>query len=141
MLNDQTPKYDMDAVQQLVANGMEKLRPYYGPSRIWSLYQDELDVGLEMIEKAVKNLPANKENATYIWSLVLKLCKKLTHDGVDDSDGTVGYYISALVEQCGRYAKEQPELKPMIQKFSEDDTDLGFEDELRLILDQLSTNA
>lgn len=127
---------DLDAVKQLVASGMRKIKPYHGPSKIWFSYQRELDVGAGMIEEAVKNLPASKENAKYIWSIVLKLSKKLSHGGVDDSDGTVGGCISALVEQCGKYAKEKPELKPMIQKFAEDDTGFGFEDELLKMIEK-----
>lgn len=125
---------DFDAVKQLVASGMRKIKPYHGPSKIWFSYQRELDVGAGMIEVAVRNLPAGKENARYLWSLVLKLSKKLSHGGVDDSDGTVGGCIFALVEQCGRYAKEKPELKPLIQKFTEDDTGFGFEENLNELL-------
>jgi len=127
---EESPK-DLDAVKPLVSAGMRKIKPYLGPSRIWDHYQHELDVGSGMIEAAVKNLPASKENSKYLWSLVLRLSKKLSHGGVDDSDGTVGGCISELVAQCGRYAQEKPELRPMILKFSEDDTGFGFEDELK----------
>ncbi len=122
---------DLDAVKQLVAAAMRKIKPYHGPCKIWFSYQRELDVGSGMIKEAVKNLPANKENAKYIWSLVLKLSKKLAYGGVDDSDGTVGNCVSFLVKQCGRYSKEKLELKQIIKKFTEDDTEFGFEDELR----------
>ncbi|KKP41277.1 MAG: hypothetical protein UR30_C0001G0124 [Candidatus Peregrinibacteria bacterium GW2011_GWC2_33_13] len=120
-----------DAVKQLVAAGMRKIKPYNGPSKIWFSYQRELDVGSGMIEAAIKNLSANKENAKYLWSLVLKLSKKLANGGVDDSDGTVGGCIISLVVQCGKYAKEKPELKALVMKFAEDDTGFGFEDELK----------
>ena len=122
---------NLDAVKQLVASGMRKIKPYNGPSKIWFSYQRELDVGSGIIEESVKNLPPNKENAKYLWSLVLKLSKKLSHGGVDDSDGTVGGCIYSLVEKCAGYAKAKPELKDMIQKFIDDDTGFGFEDLLR----------
>lgn len=128
---------DLDAVKQLVAAGMRKIKPYHGPSKIWFSYQRELDVGSGMIEAAVKNLPAAKEHTKYLWALVLKLSKKLSHGGVDDSNGTVGGCVSVLVEQCGRYAQEKPELRPMMLKFAEDDTGFGFEDELRGKLDDI----
>ena len=122
---------NLDAVKQLVAGGMRKIKPYTGPSKIWFSYQRELDVGSGMIEEAVKNLPASKEHAKYLWSLVLKLSKKLSEGGVDDSNGTVGGCIISLVVQCGKYAKEKHELKAMVMKFAEDDTGFGFEDELK----------
>jgi len=122
---------NLDAVKQLVAGGMRKIKPYTGPSKIWFSYQRELDVGSGMIEEAVKNLPASKEHAKYLWSLVLKLSKKLAEGGMDDSDGTVGGCIISLVVQCGKYAKEKHELKAMVMKFAEDDTGFGFEDELK----------
>lgn len=129
-VQDESPD-NLDAVKQLVAAGLRKIKPYNGPSKIWFSYQRELDVGSGIIREAVKNLPASKENAKYLWSLVLKLSKKLADGGVDDSDGTVGGCISSLVQQCGKYAKEKPALKIVIQKFTEDDTGFGFEDELK----------
>lgn len=125
---------NLDAVKQLVAGAMQKIKPYNGPSKIWFSYQRQLDVGSGMIGEAVKNLPANRENSKYLWSLVLKLSKKLAEGGVDDSNGTVGGCISLLVAQCGKYAKEKPELKIMMRKFTEDDTGFGFEDELKEII-------
>jgi len=104
------------------------------PSKIWFSYQRNLDVGTGIIENAVRNLLPNKENARYLWLLVLRLSKKLSHGGLDDSNGTVGGCIIALVHQCGQYAKENLELKPMIQKFAEDDTGFGFEENLNEML-------
>lgn len=125
---------NLDAAKQLVAKAMRKIKSYNGPSKIWFGYQRELDVGAGCLVEAVKNLPPTKEHAKYLWSLVLKLSKKLAYGGVDDSDGTVGGCVYSLVEQCGRYVKEKPELKQIIQKFTENDTGFGFEDKLRDIL-------
>jgi hypothetical protein len=125
---------NLDEAKQFVAQGMRKIKSYNGPSKIWFSYQRELDVGSGIIEEAVKNLPPSKENANYLWKLVLKLSKKLSHGGVDDSNGTVGGCIFTLVAQCGRYAKENSDLKSMINKFTEDDTGFGFEEELREII-------
>ncbi|MFH1375119.1 MAG: SWIM zinc finger family protein [Patescibacteria group bacterium] len=134
---EETKEYspdNLEEVKRLVAQGMRKIKPYNGPSKIWFSYQRELDVGSGIIEEAIKNLPASKENAKYIWALVLKLSKKLSHGRIDDSNGTVGNCISSLVEQCGQYAQKNPDLKPMIQKFTEDDTGFGFEEELSEII-------
>ena len=134
---DKTEEYSPDNLneaRQLVAQGMRKIKSYNGPSKIWFSYQRELDVGSSIIEEAVQNLPASKEHASYLWKLVLRLSKKLSHGGVDDSNGTVGGCIFTLVAQCGRYVKENPDLKPMVEKFTENDTGFGFEDELADLL-------
>lgn len=125
---------NLDAVKQLVAKAMRKIKPYNGPSKIWFNYQRELNVGAGCLVEAVKNLPSTKEHTKYLWSLVLKLSKKIAYGGVDDSDGRVGGCVYSLVEQCGRYAKEKPELKHTIQRFTKNDTGFGFEDKLRGIL-------
>lgn len=119
---------NLDAAKQLVAAAVRKIKPYHGPSKIWFSYQRELDFGSGCIVEAVQKLPATKENAEYLWSLVLKLSKKLSHGGVDDSNGTVGNCIASLVKQCAGYAKEKSELKPIIERFTEEDTGFGFED-------------
>lgn len=127
---DNLPK-NLDAVKQLVPGAMRKIKSYSGPSKIWFSYQRELNVGSGCIVEAVQKLPATKENAEYLWSLVLKLSKKLSHGAVDDSNGTVGNCIVSLVKQCAGYAKEKAELKLIIERFAEDDTGFGFEDILK----------
>jgi len=128
---------NLDAAKQLVAKGMRKIKTYDGPSKIWFSYQRELDVGAGCIVEGVSGLPPTKEHAKYLWSLVLKLSHKLAYDAIDDSNGTVGNCISTLVAQCGRYAKEKPELRPIILEFVKDDTGFGFEEQLKEILEGL----
>lgn len=125
---------NLDAAKQLVAAAVRKIKPYHGPSKIWFSYQRELDVGSGCIVEAVRKLSSTKENAEYLWSLVLKLSKKLSHGGVDDLNGTVGNCIILLVKQCAGYAKEKSELKPIIEHFAKDDTGFGFEDILKKMI-------
>lgn len=122
---------DLAEAKLLVSAGMRKLKAYDGPSRIWFAYQNNLDIGCGIIEAAVQNLPPNKENAKYIWKLVLKLSDKMIYGGIDDSNGTVGNCATALATQCAKYANQKPELKPFILKFANDDTDFGFESDLK----------
>ncbi len=127
---------NLDAAKQLVAKGMRKIKTYDGPSKIWFSYQRELDVGAACIVEGVQGLPPTKEHAKYLWSLVLKLSNKLAYDAIDDSNGTVGNCISTMVAQCGRYAKEKPELTSLMREFAKDDTGFGFEEELEKMLEE-----
>lgn len=117
-----------------VTAGMRKIRAYDGPSRIWFSYQRSLDIGCGMIQEAVSDLSATKEHADYLWKLVLRLSNKLATSGVDDSNGTVGDCVYALVAKLGEYAKESPDLWSRILAYCKDDTGFGFEDELRDLL-------
>lgn len=121
---------DLASVKKLVNDGLKKIKSYSGPSRIWVAYQRNLDIGVGIIMEAVSGLPITVENSKYLWSLVLKISKKLATSGIDDSDGTVGECVSFLVNQLIRFAKEKQELKSLINSFT-DDTGLGFEDDLR----------
>lgn len=128
------PITDIGEAKKQVNEGIKKLRPYNGPSRIWFSYQRGLSVGAGMIMHAVSGLPASKENAEYLWELVLRLSDRLATSGIDDSDGTVGNCVSEIVLKLGEIAKKEPSLKPMLERLSRDDTGFGFEDELRDLL-------
>jgi len=125
------PPANLEEVKQQVGQGMRKFKPYHGPSSIWFSYQRDLNVGTGYILDAVENLPPSEENAKYLWALVLKLCHKYSTGGIDDSNGTIGNCIQEIVLQCGKYAKEKPELKPLIEKFTQDNTGFSFEEILK----------
>lgn len=122
---------ELSEVKRRVSTGLRKIKAYTGPSKIWFSYQRSLSVGAGMISSAIANLPASKENADYLWKLVLRISKKLATGGVDDSDGTVGGCVYEILAKLAEFAKEKPELKPIILEYSKDDTGFGFEDELR----------
>lgn len=130
-LNTPAPPTDLAAVKVLVRDGVKKIKPYTGPSRVWFTYQRSLATGAGMIVEAVSALPPSKASAEYLWKLVVRLSKKLATGGVDDSDGVVGECISELVVQLAEYAKQSPDLQPHILRYCKDDTGFGFEDELR----------
>ena len=129
-----SPPRTLAEAKKLVGLGMKKLRSYNGSSRVWFSYQRALSAGSGMITEAVSALPPEKQNVAYLWELVLRLSRKLTESGIDDSDGVVGNCISTLVEQLGRYAVELPELRPLLLDFCKDDTGFGFENELQTLL-------
>ncbi len=120
---------DLKTVKQLVNDGMRKLRPYTGPSRIWFSYTRKLSTGAEMINHAVSGLLPSKENARYLWDLVKRIDKKLVN-GIDDSDGAVGNCARIIIEQLAAYVKELPELESTIRKYSDQKTNFDFEKDL-----------
>ncbi len=121
---------DLKEAKRLVSAAMRKIKSYNGPSRVWFDYQHKLEIGSAEITEALQNLPANRENATYLWSLVMKLSHKLAYDGVDDSNGIVGGCIDSIVHQLEDYGKKDPSLKPLLQKFTQEETGFGFEEDL-----------
>ncbi len=125
----------LEEVKLMVSKGLRKIKPYTGPSSIWFKYQRQLDIGSFEIEEAISVLKPSVENAKYLWKLVLKLSKKLSEGGIDDSDGRVGSCISLIVEKCGSFGKQDESLIPLLRKFAKDDTGFGFEEELSDMLE------
>lgn len=120
----------LEEVKPMVNAGMQKLRYYTGPSRIWFSYQRSLATGAGMIAQAVSRLPPTKENARYLWKVVERIDKKLAN-GIDDSDGHVGACVMALIEQLVAYAKNRPNFEPLIVGFCDKKMNFDFDQELR----------
>ena len=68
--------------------------------------QDKLLEAVNRLTYIVSKLPVSYQTANIIIQLLLKLDKKLTNGGVDDSDGTVGAFIQDVAEVLKKYAKE-----------------------------------
>ncbi len=130
----QPPPTSLEDIKPMVNAGIQKLRHYTGPSRVWFSYQRSLATGAGMIAQAVSRLPPTKENARYLWKVVERIDKKLAN-GVDDSDGHVGACVTALIDQLAAYAKNQPDLEPLILGICDNKTNFDFERELRKILE------
>ena len=118
----------LEEAKVLVKKGVAKIRSYNGPSKTWFRYTHNLYVSAKIIEDAVVDLPAGKDEVKYLWKLVLRLSKKLATTGVDDSDGAVGGAIDTITYKIIEMAKEKEELIPLLEKFAKDDTGFGFED-------------
>lgn len=132
-VSETTAPADLPAARGLVTAGMQKLRRYTGPSRIWFRYQRSLATGAGMIAHAVSGLPPSKENAKYLWSVVGRIDKKLMNS-VDDSDGVVGDCAGKIIKQLAGYVKEMHELEPIIREYCDKKTNFCFEDDLRAML-------
>lgn len=124
------PPTDLATAKQIVNAGMSKLRAYRGPSKVWFSYQRTLATGAGMIAQAISGLPASKENAAYLWGVIMRIDKKLVN-GVDDSDGVVGDCVTQIIQQLAEYTQAAPTLAPVIRRYCNKKTNFCFEDELR----------
>lgn len=83
----------MSATKKGLTDTLRYLKPYHGPSRLWFSYQQSLEEGCCRLAKMVSELPASPQAAKLVVDLLLRLDKKLSQGGVDDSNGTVGSFM------------------------------------------------
>lgn len=76
-----------------ISEAMRCIKAYQGPSRTWFTYQRSLQEGCNRLSDIISGLPASEQTAKVIVALLLRLDRKLSTGGVDDSDGTVGNFI------------------------------------------------
>ncbi|MBU0976686.1 MAG: SWIM zinc finger family protein [Patescibacteria group bacterium] len=118
------------AVKQEITKLLKYIKPYNGPSRIWFQYQDSLSEGCNRLSALVSKLPICMQSADILVNLLLRLDRKLSTGGVDDSDGTVGDFIVGVVGVLQQYAKNVPECKESFKKLRNRETCFGWEESL-----------
>jgi hypothetical protein len=85
--NNLNPQFDLNTesgAKAQINTGFRKIIPYVGPSKKWFEYQGKLALGSNLITDTLNSFASNKENIKYLWTLVVKISKKLSHGGVDD---------------------------------------------------------
>ena len=87
-----------------ITDALRYIKSYTGPSRTWFTYQDSLSGGCTRLAAIVSDLPVSAQTAKLLIDLLLRLERKLM-GGVDDSDGTVGECMTAIVEVLQEYAE------------------------------------
>ena len=110
------------------------VKAYLGPSRIWFAYQNSLEEGRNRLASLLSKLPASRQTTKLVVNLLLRLDRKLTSGGVDDSDGIVGGFIEEAVKLLIEFAKGDPECIKEFEKLKERDTCFGWEDSLLKLL-------
>lgn len=118
-----------------IAAALKKIRSYDGPSRIWFEYQRKLDTAAGMIKDAVPLLEPTLDTVKYLWKLVLRLAKKLSEGGIDDSNGTIGRAVDSVIERIADIARADPRVMEWVRQYCTDDTGFYFEEDLRRRLD------
>lgn len=132
---------DSSDAQDHISAGMRYIRSYDGPSRIWFEYQRKLDIGAGMIIEGAAALETTRDNAKYLWRLIVRLSKRLSTGGVDDSNGTVGEVVSVVMRQIADMAAEDASIREWALKNCHDDTGFGFEVDLQSVLDSVGCNS
>ena len=98
-------KIELDVVKKSITASMRYIKPYSGPSRTWFANQDSLREGCNRLSAVVSDLPVNKQVTEVLVKLLLRLDKKLRVSGVDDSNGTVGGFMSEVVRMLEEFAR------------------------------------
>ena len=115
---------------------MKYIKPYNGPSRLWFSYQNSLTEGCNRLAKIVSELPVDQQTANILVDLLLRLDKKLTMGGVDDSDGTVGCFIEETVQVLKEYVELDSSCVVPFKKLIGRETCFGWEESLLKIIDK-----
>ena len=109
-----------------ITEALKYIKPYNGPSRIWFRYQASLQEGCNRLANIVSELPVSPQTAGLLIDLLLRLERKLM-SGVDDSDGTVGNYMTDIVEVLGEFTKLVPECDRNFRKLQNLRTSFDWE--------------
>lgn len=110
-----------------ITSCMRYIKPYLGPSRAWFAYQDSLSEGCRRLSALVSKLPVSQQTAKLLVNMLLRLDRKLTRGGVDDSDGTVGGFIQETVSVLEEYAKLEPACVKAFHALKDKETCFGWE--------------
>lgn len=113
-----------------ISGAMHYIKAYTGPSRIWFAYQDSLTEGCNRLAAIFSKLPVTPQTADLIIKTLLRLDKKLTIGGVDDSDGTVGSFIEEAVDLLLEFIKLDPKCTKAFRKLKDRETCFGWEEPL-----------
>ena len=97
-------KTDLSLVKKSMTLAMRFIKAYDGPSNTWFAYQNSLDEGCNMLSMIVSDLPTSKQTTKLLIDMMLRIDKKLSSGGVDDSNGRVGGFIEGVVEVLKKYA-------------------------------------
>jgi hypothetical protein len=123
-------KTELSKMKKEITNAMKYIKPYSGPSRIWFSYQNSLSEGCNRLSKIVSELPISEQTTKLLIDMLLRLDKKLSYGGVDDSDGTVGGFMEEVVQMLKEYAKLDPVCVKAFQELKDKETCFDWEDPL-----------
>lgn len=127
----------LSEVKKAITFAMRLIKPYNGPSRIWFAYQDSLQEGCNRLSVLVSDLPISEQTARLLVDMLLRLDRKLSIGGVDDSDGTVGGFIEETVSVLKEYVRFDPLCVKAFEKLKGIETCFGWEEPLLKLTDSV----
>lgn len=129
-------KEQFSDVKTTITSALRYIKGYSGPSRIWFAYQDSLCEGCARLSAIASELPVSKQTSDVLVDLLIRLDKKLCTGGVDDSDGTVGGFMSAVVALLVEYARLDVRCIQSFEKVCKRETCFDWEEPLVRIIDE-----
>jgi hypothetical protein len=129
-------KEELTAVKQSVTDALKYIKPYHGPSRLWLSYQQSLSEGCRRLAKVISDLPVGEQTAKLIVDLLLRLDKKVSYGGTDDSDGRVGSFMDEAVRVLEEYATLDPDCITVFRRLEHKETSFGWEEPLMRLVDK-----
>ena len=123
-------KAELSEMKKALTAAIRYIKAYYGPSHTWFAYQNSLSEGCNRLSKIVSELPVGVAARNLPIEQLLRLDEKLSVDGVDASDGTVGGFMEETVGVLAEYAKLVPECKKEFEMLKGRETCFGWEEPL-----------
>jgi len=130
----------LEAIEKSFTISIKYIKPYRGSSKTWFAYQDSLSEGCNRLSTIISELPVSIKTTNLIVKLLLRLDKKLTSGGVDDSDGTVGGFIQEAVDVLIEYTKLKPTCVESFHLLLGRDTSFGWEEPLLKMYERIEIN-
>lgn len=116
--------------KEQISDAVSYIKAYNGPSKMWFRYQSSLGEGCRRLSHIFSKLPISFQTANLIVKTLLRLDKKLSNGGVDDSNGTVGDLIQSSVEMLLEYVKLDPACRKAFATLEGKQTCFGWEEKL-----------
>lgn len=129
-------KSEMTEVKKVISEAVKYIKPYNGPSRTWFAYQASLSEGCNRLTAVVSDLPVSAQTATLLIKTLLRLDKKLSKGGVDDSDGAVGGFIQECVEILEEFVQLDSSIIKVFKLLCQQSTCFGWEEPLVRLYDE-----
>ena len=124
-------------VKKAITSSMRHIKPYHGPSRTWFAYQDSLQEGCNRLSALVSDLQISEQTASLLVDMLLRLDRKLSIGGVDDSNGTVGGFIEEAVGVLEDYARLDPSCVKAFEVLKGKETCFGWEEPLLKLIENV----
>ncbi len=127
-------KTELAEIKKEISEAMRYIKAYRGPSKKWFEYQNSLTEGSNRLAATLSKLPASEQTAKLIVNLLVRLEKKLTMGGVDDSDGTVGGFCNEAMCLLIDFADTNPKYAKHYKKLIGLDVAFDFQNEIADLL-------
>ncbi len=121
---------ELSVIKKTITDALRYIKPYTGPSRTWFAYQNSLEEGCNRLSALISDFPVGILTAEVLVDLLLRLDKKLSTGGVDDSNGVVGGFIEEIVSVLEEYAKLDSTCVEAFNKLKGRETCFGWEKSL-----------